>query len=205
VYVNDVKFVFHDLSYTLGMKVIIIPGNGGATPQSGWFPYLEREISKLGVEVINKQFPDSELARREYWLPFIKELGADENTILIGYSSGAVAAMRYAETNKIFGSILVGACYTDLGLDSEKESHYYDDPWNWEAIKNNQEWIVQFHSTDDPFIPIEEARFVHEHLNTRYYESTDQGHYDRDDFPAIVQVIKECNELSSKMGEIIHL
>ncbi len=177
------------------MKAILIPGNGGGTPQDNWFPYLERELPKLGIEVINTQFPDPVLARREYWLPFLTGLGAGEDTILIGHSSGAVAAMRYAQENKILGSVLVGACYTDLGVESEKESHYYDDPWNWEAIRSNQEWILQFASTDDPFIPIEEARVVHEHLGTDYREYTDRGHFGYPEpqleFPELVEAVKQ--------------
>ena len=36
------------------------------------------------------------------WLPFMKdELGVDENTIIIGHSSGACAAVRFAETHKV--------------------------------------------------------------------------------------------------------
>src|SRR5882724_11251970 len=93
-------------------KVILIPGNGGSKPSDGWLPYVQSELTKLGFEVTNKEFPDSVLAREEFRLPFIKELGADENTILIGHSSGAEAAMRYVEKNKVLGSILVGACYT---------------------------------------------------------------------------------------------
>ena len=173
------------------MKAILIPGNGGANPHTGWLPYVERELSALGIQVANTQFPDSMLARKKYWLPFIKELGADEDTILIGHSSGAVAAMRFAETNPILGSVLVGACHTDLGEWSEKASEYYDDPWDWEAIKANQKWIVQFHSTDDPFIPIEEARFVHEHLGTDYHEYSDKGHFQQTEFPEVLEVLKK--------------
>ncbi len=178
------------------MKAILIPGNGGESPQDNWFPYLERELPKLGIKVINEQFPDPELARREFWVPFIKELGADENTILIGHSSGAVAAMRYAEANKILGSILVGACHTDLGDENEKQSHYYDDPWSWEDIKKNQRWIIQFASTDDPFIPIEEARHIHEHLDSDYHEYINQGHFGhseqpKDEFPELIEVLKK--------------
>ena len=178
------------------MKAILIPGNGGATPESGWLPYLERELPKLGIETINRQFPDAVLARSEFWLPFIEELGADEQTILIGHSSGAVAAMRYAEKNQILGSVLVGACYTDLGYESEKASHYYDEPWDWESIKKNQQWILQFASSDDPFIPIAEARHIHEKLGTDYREYSDRGHfgYDADpldEFPELIEALKE--------------
>ena len=177
------------------IKAILMPGNGGGTPEDNWFPYLERELPKLGIIVINKQFPDPILARESYWLPFVKELGADENAILIGHSSGAVAAMRFAETNKILGSVLVGACHTDLGDENERQSGYYNRLWDWQAIKNNQKWIIEFASIDDPFIPIQEARYIHEKLQTEYYEYKDQGHFGyrsspRLEFPELVEALK---------------
>lgn len=179
------------------VKIIFIHGNGGGdiNDPEGWFPYLKKEFEKLGLEVMSQNFPDPVKARRKYWIPFLEKLGTDENTILIGHSSGAVAAMRYAENHQILGSVLVAACFTDLGMESEKISGYYDDPWDWKAIKKNQHWIIQFHSTDDPFIPISEARFVHEKLNSEYYEYTDQEHFGypnpKLEFPEIVKLIKE--------------
>lgn len=175
-------------------RAIFIPGNGGGTPKDNWFPYLKIELEKLGIKVIDKDFPDNQLARKKYWLPFIKELGADEHTILIGHSSGAVASMRYAENNKILGSALAGACYTDLGDENEKLSGYYNRPWVWEKIKSNQKWVVQFASTNDPWIPVQEARYIHEKLITQYFEFTDQGHfggdYLKETFPELLEAIK---------------
>lgn len=172
------------------IKIILIPGNGAPKPTDGWYSYVKGELSKFNFEVINKVFPDPIVAREKYWLPFITELGANEKTILMGHSSGAVAAMRYAETKKILGSILVGACYTDLGEENEKASGYYDHPWDWQAIIKNQNWIVQFASTDDPFIPISEARYIHEQLKTEYHEYTDQGHFMDKKFPQIIEALK---------------
>ena len=136
------------------------------------------------------------MARQNFWLPFIKELGADENTILIGHSSGAIAALRFAEKNKILGTVLVGAYYTDLGDENEKESGYFDKLWDWQLIKNNQKWIIQFASTDDPFIPIEEARILHQNLNTIYYEHTYQKHFGygsspKLEFPELVESVRQ--------------
>jgi len=177
----------------MDIKAIIIPGNGGDNPEDKWFPWLKSELEKIAIPTKNIKFPDPVLARAAFWLPFIQELGADENTILIGHSSGAVAAMRFAETYKILGSVLVGACYTDLGMTSEKKSGYYDHLWNWESIKQNQHWIVQFASTDDPYIPIKEARFIHESLQTDYHEYVDEGHFGSDknkkEFPEIIETI----------------
>jgi predicted alpha/beta hydrolase family esterase len=176
---------------TKNLKAIFVPGNGGDNSQDRWRPWLKTELEKLGIPLTNIDFPDPILASQNVWLPFLKELGVDENTILIGHSSGAEAAMRYAEGNKIFGSILIGACYTDLGLQNEKDAHYYDEPWQWNKIKNNQNWIIQFHSIDDPFIPIEEARHIWQNLETEYYEFKDRGHFgDGSEFPELIEAIK---------------
>jgi len=180
------------------LKAILIPGNGNATPQDNWFPYLERQLPKLAIIVINQQFPDPMLAREKFWLPFIKKLGADENTILIGHSSGAIAALRFAEKNKIFGSVLVGAYCTDLGDENEKKSGYFSRPWDWKSIKNNQKWIIQFASSDDPFIPIEEPRQLHKQLGTDYHEYQNQKHFGHGsspkiEFPELLEVLKQFN------------
>ena len=92
-------------------KVILIHGNGGSTAGDIWLPWLERECEALGLPVVNQTFPDNVKARALFWLPFLEDLGADEHTILIGHSSGALAAMRFAETYRLLGSILRRVSY----------------------------------------------------------------------------------------------
>jgi predicted alpha/beta hydrolase family esterase len=177
------------------MKAIFIPGNGGGSPKDNWFPYLKEHLEKLGIQVVASEFPDNIIAREKYWVPFLKdELKADDQTILIGHSSGAIAAMRFAEKDRLLGSVLVGAYHTDLGFPMEKQSGYFDRPWNWEKIVQNQNWIIQFASINDPWIPINEARFVHEKLHTEYHEFKDQGHFGGDyqklAFPELLEALK---------------
>lgn len=176
-------------------KVIFIPGNGGGGPNDNWFPYLKEKLEDLKIEVVASEFPDNFLARESYWIPFLKnQLKADDRSILIGHSSGAIAAMRFAETNRLSGSILVGGYHTDLGLAAEKESGYFNRPWDWDSIKRNQKWIIQFASPNDPWIPIAEARYVHEKLNTEYHELPGQGHFGGDylklEFPELWETLK---------------
>ena len=172
-------------------KAILIHGNGGCTAGDIWLPWVESELSRLGVVVINQTFPDNIKARAQYWLPHLESLGADHNTILIGHSSGAVAAMRYAETHRLLGSILVGVCHTDLGDGFEAASGYYAAEWQWQRIREHQQWIAIYNSTDDPHIPVAEARFVAKQLKASYYEFTDRGHFtDSRRFPEIVELVR---------------
>lgn len=170
-------------------KAIFIHGNGGCTAGDIWLPWLERELTALGLLVINRTFPDNVKARARIWLPFLESLGADEHTILVGHSSGAVAAMRYAESHRLLGSVLVGVCHTDLGDSGEAASGYYRAPWRWREIREHQEWIAIFNSTDDPHIPIAEPRFVAAQLGCSYFEFNDRGHFGDSPLPEVLDFI----------------
>jgi pimeloyl-ACP methyl ester carboxylesterase len=171
-------------------KVILIHGNGGCTAADFWLPSVERELAALGLAVINETFPDNLKARSTFWLPFLESLGADQQTILIGHSSGAVAAMRYAETHRLLGSVLVGVCHSDLGDAFEAASGYYREPWQWDRIRANQRWIGIFSSSDDPHIPIAEPRFVAARLRGSYFEFDDRGHFTDSAFPELTEFVR---------------
>jgi uncharacterized protein len=177
------------------IKIIFVPGSGGGSVYDHWFPYVQQHLTRYGIEVVAKEFPDPVIARSQYWLPYIKNvLKADNKSILIGYSTGATACLRYAEQNKIFGSILVAPSCRHYDDEHEKASGYFDNIWNWEKIKNNQRWIVQFSSEDDPYIPIDESQYINQMLDSEYFECTDQGHFGDDvfkeKFPEIVEIVR---------------
>jgi len=180
------------------MKAIIIPGNGNTDITENWFQNVKNELQKLGLEVVAENMPDPALARKKYWLPFIKEKLSTDDSILIGHSSGAVAILRYLEGNKAKLAILVGVCYTDLGDEDEKKSGYYDEPWKWDKIEKNAEKIVIFASRNDPYIPISEALHIKDKINAEYHEYSNEGHFGADvnktEFPEIIAIVKKFIE-----------
>jgi len=140
--------------------------------------------------------PDAKLARKEYWFPYFRDvLKLGVNDIIVGHSSGALAIMKYAENNKIGASVLVATYYTDLGYESEKASGYFDTPWQWDKIKANQKWSAIFASDDDPYISVEEPRFIRDKLGSEYFEFSSKGHFGGDanpktEFPELLKFIK---------------
>jgi hypothetical protein len=180
----------------MAQKIIILPGNGNSNIETDhWYAWVRDQLKALGLEVIAQNMPDPEIAHKDIWLPHLKNhLHADENTIIVGHSSGGVAALRYLETNQLLGAVIAGVNHTDLGYPEEKASGYYDAPWQWDKIKEKAKWIVQFASTDDPFIPVEEPRLIHEKLDTEYHEFTNRGHFmspQNTTFPEIIEIIKQ--------------
>lgn len=180
----------------LKTRFVFIHGNQTTHWSSAWAAWLKDELEQAGYDTFFETMPDSIIAREEYWLPFLEEhVQAGVNDVLIGWSSGATAAMRYAETHKVKGSVLVSPCYTDLDDDLEKQSGYYDKPWQWVKIRNNQDNIALVWGDDDPYIPQEEFTFIAERLDPLQITVSDGKHFiERTEFPELLQYIKDVYE-----------
>jgi predicted alpha/beta hydrolase family esterase len=173
-------------------RIIYIHGNGSSHWSFAWAKWLKSELDELGYETFFETFPDSIIAREEHWLPFLKEhVKAGENDVIVGWSTGAVAAMRYAEENKIKGSVLVAPSYTDLGDEMEIQSGYFDRPWDWQKIKSNQEHILLVHGDNDPYIPRSEFDYIATQLVPERLIISDNHHFiERNEFPELLDYLK---------------
>lgn len=174
-------------------RFVFVHGNQTTHWSFGWAAWLKKELDELGFATFFETMPDSIIARSRYWLPFLKEhVKVGERDVIIGYSSGAVAAMRYAENNKILGSVLVSPCYTDLGDAFEKQSGYYEKPWQWSRIKSNQNKIALISGSDDPYIPQKEFAFIAQQLNPTHIKIEGGKHFiDQAQFPELLQYLKQ--------------
>ncbi|XP_039594684.1 serine hydrolase RBBP9 [Polypterus senegalus] len=173
-------------------KVVIVPGNGaGNVEYCNWYGWTKKKLNKMkGLECLLENMPDPLTARETVWLPFMEnKLKCDEETIIIGHSSGAAAAMRYVESHKVHAIILVSAYTSDLGDENERESGYFNRPWQWEKMKENCRHIVQFGSTDDPFLPWAEQQEVADMLGAELHKYTDKGHFQNTEFHELINVV----------------
>ena len=174
-------------------RVIILPGCGcSPIERSNWYTDLAASLNALPhYSVIAPEMPDPVAAHRSVWLPFIASLDPSPSTIVVGHSSGAEAAMRLAETTRLKGLVLVSACVSDLGMESERESGWYDGEWQWERIRANCGWIVQLHGTDDWMVPIAEGQAVAAALHSQLIEQNGVGHFLCRKLPFLVQLLEQ--------------
>ncbi len=108
-----------------GLRVVIAPGMGCTpTMKVNWYPWLHRNLVAKGVTCIGtelvsnsapqtlnlhpelsvtvsaEEFPDPYECKESIWLEFMREtLKVDENTILVGHSTGSEAVLRYGFLN----------------------------------------------------------------------------------------------------------
>ncbi|KAF9172005.1 putative hydrolase rbbp9 [Mortierella sp. AD010] len=114
-------------------RIILIPGNGNDHVEvSMWYPSViealtEAKDLRTGQHLfpgggVLRTFPDPYDAHEEVWIKFMEEdIEIGENDVVIGHSSGAAATMRYIETRKVKGVVLVSAYHSDLGDASEEQ------------------------------------------------------------------------------------
>lgn len=160
--------------------IIIAPGNGCSDiRRSNWYGELYDSLTERKIPCVCQDFPDPLHARRDRWVPFIRSMAEKytenaEDVILIGHSSGAQASLRYAELYPVHACVLVSATYTDLGDAHERASGYYpvlsndgqeQNPYDFDKMKTNCNHWHQFHSDNDPFIPLYEAERIRSGLD----------------------------------------
>lgn len=134
-------------------RIVYIHGDGVTHWNWGWVARLQQELAAAGFPTSFQLFPDSIEARAQYWLPFLEEhVRAGEADVLLGWSCGAVAAMRYAQSHRVHGLVLVAPYYTDLGEEVVRRSGFVTEPWDFARIRNNTRHIAMFTSDRDPWI-----------------------------------------------------
>ncbi|GKZ00608.1 putative hydrolase rbbp9 [Mayamaea pseudoterrestris] len=194
--------------------VLICPGNGCSNiRRSNWYGVLHDQLNQAGIPSICEDFPDPHAARRSIWIPHMRKLveknclGDPTNVILVGHSSGAQAVLRYAEEYTCAAAVLVAATYTDLGDAGERASGYYpqakgkleENPYLFEMMKKNCAVWHQFHSDDDPFIPLAEAERIRSGLglmDEHYHMLPGRSHF-FEPFVELMDVIQSIVEDSS--------
>lgn len=177
-----------------------------------WYSWLKDKIKEKYTNsyLIFKNLPNPSKCYINEWIPFIKKEidEAKEKTgynkiYLVGHSTGAIALMRYMESYKITGAVLVSSYITDLNDERERESGYFpiikdgiiENDWNWEKMISNAEWIVNIGAEDDKYIPIEEILQVSINLNLKeensiiFSKDQGMGHFKIKIFPELYDVL----------------
>jgi len=150
----------------MAQRVVIVPGNGmagslAALRECNFYGAAEELFTSRGFDARLQPMPDPLRARESVWLPFIKSgLGCDEQSVLVGHSSGAAAALRYAERWPVRGLVLIAAYDDDLGDEGERASGYFNRPFDWTRIAANAGFLVQYAGARDDLVPIAVQRRV---------------------------------------------
>lgn len=162
-------------------KALILHGTSGSSKEN-WFPWLKTQLTDSGYEVWCPDLPEADYPSTERYNKFIFENNQfqfDNETILIGHSSGAVAILGLLEalpaTSTVQACYLVGSFRNDLGWDSLKQ--LFVKPFDFEKIKATSRLWYFLHSDNDPYCPLEQAKYLHGQLGGDLVVLPGQKHF----------------------------
>ena len=146
-------------------NIFIIHGSYGS-PQENWFPWLKKELSKLGHRVFVPQFPipdsNEEGHHLEKWFDEFNEYKQylNKDTIIVAHSRGCTFIYHLLPkfNIKINSLFLVGPFidYFRWQTDRYKKfDSFQARPYQWNIIKKLANHIEVFQSSND-VIPVSE-------------------------------------------------
>lgn len=173
-----------------------------ATPQSNWFMWLKGVLIGQGYKVWLPQLPGADKPDADVYTKFLlsnDKFIYDDQTIIIGHSSGSVEALHLLQhlpkTTIIKAVVLVSAFKDDLGRESLKG--LFKQPYDFGLIKEHCQQFIYIHSDDDPYVPIEQAEILAEQTGGKLIKFEGRGHFNTElnpsirQFPELLDIIEE--------------
>ena len=167
-------------------NIVILHGTLGS-PEGSWFRWLEAELQQRGCTVWLPQLPHPEQPSLAASAEFVRAhcpFPLNEETLLIGHSSGAILALILAQQNKTrLGGVVAVSVFHDNSLQWEPNNHLFDVPFDWEAIRAHMAKHLFIHSDNDPYVPLEQAEFVAKNCHVQLQVIPGQGHFNLEASP----------------------
>lgn len=156
------------------MKCAIILHGTDGEPDQNWFPWLKTKLEAKGYKVWIPLLPENHTPNREVYndLLFSKDWDFTDG-IVIGHSSGAVSVLNMLMDERcpeIKLAVMVSAWASGIPLRYEEGNQQFvnlfpPSGFDFELIKQKAGKIAFLHSEDDPYCPLEQAKYLAEQLN----------------------------------------
>jgi uncharacterized protein len=189
------------------MKNALILHGTNNDSKKNWFQWLKTELEKIGYLVWVPDLPGADRPNTRRYNDYIfanKDFEFNNETIIIGHSSGAVEILgllqKFPDNLKVSSVYLVGAFKDNLGEDSL--SDLFIEPFDFEIIKKKVGEIIFFHSDNDPYCPLEHAKYLAEKTGGELVFMSDQKHFSIStagekykQFPELLRKIKQITQV----------
>lgn len=179
------------------MKKAVILHGTSSNPHGNWFDWLKDLLEKNDYEEVwVPQLPNADHPDMTAYKEFIfdSDFKFDTDTTIVGHSSGAVAALAVLEALpdelQIDTAIMVGVYRPEIKKFSSPEAL---DP---DRIKNKAKRFVFLHSDNDPYCPLEHAKYFAEVLSGELVVVRGQDHFSTHinpkhvTLPAMIDILK---------------
>lgn len=174
-------------------NVFLIHGTCGH-PNENWFPWLKRKLEEHGMKVYAPDFPAPDSIpespsendqRLEEWLERMRNYmdKVNDNTVMIGHSLGNAFILNLLERGHTIDSAFMVSSFVGL-LDNDVfdtlNSSFTDRDFDFDTIRSNCGRFYLYHSRDDPYVPLEKAKYLKDKLEGELEVFDGCGHFNED-------------------------
>jgi len=181
------------------MNALILHGTS-ASSEANWFSWLEQQLQTEGWHTYVPDLPDADIPIPKNYNELIDReipFKLDRHTVLIGHSSGAVAALQYLQHIRppvpIHAAYLVSGFTNDLDWDALQ--YMFSPELDYPLLQTLCEEYVIMHSEDDPYVPISHAHELTDKLDGTLIAKEAEGHFNTEhsesysQFPELLELI----------------
>ena len=165
------------------MKNALILHGTEATSKDNWFSWLGTELEKKDWKVWVPDLPDSDHPNTKKYREYIfnSDWQFNQDSVLVGHSSAPLVIcnliQNLPEDVTVDTCIFIGSFYQDHGWESLDNSGVFIEKYDWEKIKTKAKRFIIIHSEDDPYCPLEDAKWLAKTLDGELIIKKDQKHF----------------------------
>ena len=167
-----------------------------AASNNQWFPWLQKQLSLLGVVAQTPEMPEPFRPDYEKWKNVFEQFILDEQTILIGHSCGGGFLVRWLSENNIkVGKVVLVAPW--ISPDANDVVPGFFDFKIDENLTSKTEQLHLLISSDDEQDELDTAKMIEEKVKgVQMHKFTDRGHFcvgfnlKDEQFPELLEILK---------------
>jgi predicted alpha/beta hydrolase family esterase len=187
------------------MKFVILHGTMGS-PKGNWFPWLSKELEKLGHKTVVPRLPTPKGQNPQNWIEVISKAigevgGPDNETVIVGHSMSPWASCYYlGSIDKRIRAAFFVSPFAEQIDDTEPFKSliqpFANGKVNWGEAKKNCKDIICFIGDNDPYVSMDVAkRFVKFSGAKKLVIVPNGGHLNSEfgyvTFPLLLETIKK--------------
>lgn len=180
-------------------NVLILHGTLGS-PDGNWLKWLKAELEAKGMQVWLPALPHAEQPSLNEWVEYVHAncpFELNQDTLIVGHSSGAILSLILAQQNQQpIGAIVAVSVFHDNSLQWEPNNKLFDVDFDWSKVRQNTSQLLFVHSDDDPYVPLDQAKYVADNCQAELVVLPGQGHFnleksaDYKQFPKLLEILE---------------
>lgn len=180
----------------------------GSTSKSNWFPWLKKELERIGIGTVAPDFPIGKGEGKESegtpekaqslpnWLAAFKKYEGkiNDRTLLVGHSLGPAFILTLLERVKVRvpAAFLVAPFAESLGIPKfdRPNDTFVSKSFDWARITKNCAEFFVYASDNDPYVPFAKSRLVSDNLNATLRVVHGAGHFNSESMEPVLNDIR---------------